>query len=106
MQYRLNFETTELEPIDDYDVFEHRAQAFIAFYAAVADPPDGVGSVYLTQDDDEFESVIAGHYFVDEIRHLIARCDAARGSQSSPTAVRLAAPVSQRKDAVFYLPSS
>jgi hypothetical protein len=65
MHYRLMFETPDLEPIDDYDVFEYRAQALFAFDAVVADPPDGIGSVYLVEDNDEDATVITGHYFVD-----------------------------------------
>jgi hypothetical protein len=63
MQYRLIFETSDLEPIDDYDVFEHRAQAFAAFHAAVADSPDDIASVYLVEDDGEIATVIASHYY-------------------------------------------
>jgi hypothetical protein len=65
MQYRLMFETPDLEPIDDYDVFEYQGQAFAAFEAVVMDPPDGIGSLYLVEDDDDMATVIAGHYFVD-----------------------------------------
>jgi hypothetical protein len=35
------------------------------FHAAISDPPIGVGSVYVTEDDGDDEVVIAGHYFVD-----------------------------------------
>lgn len=65
MQYRLMFVTPDLEPIDDYDVFEYQAQAVAAFEAVVMDPPDRVGSVYLVKDGGETATVIAGHYFVD-----------------------------------------
>lgn len=65
MQYRLMFETPHLEPIDDYDVFEYRRQALAAFRAAVSDPPQGVGSVYLVADDGDVATVIVGHYFIN-----------------------------------------
>lgn len=65
MLYRLMFETSELEPIDDWDVYEDRDVALFAFDTAVAHPPEGVGSVYLVEDDGYTTRVIAGHYFVD-----------------------------------------
>jgi hypothetical protein len=57
--YRLMFEDDDLEPIDDYDVFESKRAAF---RYAVAHPEPGVGSVYLTEVDDYDVVVIAGRY--------------------------------------------
>lgn len=63
---RLKFEDEALDGLlGDYDVYWSRDEAFAAFEAAVADPPRGAGSVYLTEDDGNDEVVVAGHYFVD-----------------------------------------
>jgi hypothetical protein len=63
--YRLKFEDVNLEPIDDYDVFDSKTAALNAFADEIAHPTPGVGSVYLTEDRNDIDVVIAGHYFVD-----------------------------------------
>jgi hypothetical protein len=64
--YRLKFEDADLgDLLGDWDVFTSRAEAMDGFHAAISDPPIGVGSVYVTEDDGDDEVVIAGHYFVD-----------------------------------------
>jgi hypothetical protein len=59
------FEDVNLEPIDDYDVFDSEMVALSAFADAVAHPTPELGSVYLVEDRGNVEVVIAGHYFVD-----------------------------------------
>jgi hypothetical protein len=64
--YRLKFEDEALDQLlAACDVYMSRDEAFAAFAAAVADPPPGAGSVYLTQDDRDDEVVVAGHNFID-----------------------------------------
>ena len=63
--YRLKFEDVNLETIDDYDVFDSKTAALNAFADEVAHPTPGVGSVYLTEDRNDIDVVIAEHYFVD-----------------------------------------
>jgi hypothetical protein len=62
--YRLKFEDTDLDALlGDWDVYTSRVEAMAEFDAAIADPPIGAGSVYVTEDDGEDEVVIANHYF-------------------------------------------
>jgi len=63
--YRLMFEDVDLEPIDDWDVFDSKRAAIAAFNDAVAHPATDLGSVYLVEDRGDVAVVIAGHYFVD-----------------------------------------
>jgi hypothetical protein len=63
--YRVMFEDTHLDPIEDWDVYETREAAMAAFADVIAHPADGLGSVYVTEDHDDHVVVIAGHYFVD-----------------------------------------
>lgn len=63
MKWRLKFETQDLEPIDDYGVYESRWSAMAAFRSAVANPLPDEGSVYVTEDDGYDEVVIATHLF-------------------------------------------
>jgi len=62
--YRLMFEDVNLEPIDDYDVFDSEGAALNAFDEAVKYPTLGLGSVYLVECRDHGDVVIAGHYFI------------------------------------------
>lgn len=63
--HRLMFEDVNLEPIDDYDVFDSEGAALNAFDEAVAHPTPDLGSVYLVERRDQGDVVIAGHYFID-----------------------------------------
>ena len=62
--YRLKFEDVNLNPIDDYDVFDSKRAAMLDFNEVVTYPPPDLGAVYLLEDRGEVEVVIAGHYFV------------------------------------------
>jgi len=62
--YRVKIEDGHLEPVGNYDVYDTHRQAMAAFYACVAAPDPGLGSVYVTVDDGDNERVIAAHRFV------------------------------------------
>jgi hypothetical protein len=64
-RYRLMFEDVNLEPIDDYDVFDSESTALNTFDDAAAHPTPGLGAVYLVERRDDGDVVIAGHYFID-----------------------------------------
>ncbi len=66
--YRLMFEDVDLDHIEDWDVYETREAAMAGFADAVANPPPGVGSVYVTEDREDAVVVIAGHYFIEVSR--------------------------------------
>ncbi|HVA05817.1 MAG TPA: hypothetical protein VNG12_03650 [Acidimicrobiales bacterium] len=60
--WRLKFEDSDLEPLDDYDVYLSKTEVLAAFAAVVADPPSDIGSVYVTFGEDDI--VVASHTFV------------------------------------------
>ena len=60
--YRLKFEDIDLEPIDDYDVFDDKLSALAAVGRVLCEPDHDIGSVYLTADDGCDEWVIASAY--------------------------------------------
>lgn len=62
--YRLKFEDVDLDPIEDYSVFDDWSTARAAFDAVRAQPDEDLGSAYLTEDDGEEERLILADSFV------------------------------------------
>lgn len=87
-RYRLMFEGLNLDPIDDYDVFESEGAALDAFDEVVAHPTPDLGSVYLVERRDHGDVVI-GRVTISSIRPVCSPCCLRGSVRPAPVVTRV-----------------